>query len=462
MTKTSTNLPLNKNINFLVFFNSLDLARKIILVGLGCVSVSILLAITWYLLQSLRIYKLTLVAGSKDGESYVLSQAIRQVIEENNPRIKIEVLETKGTVENLKLLESGQAQLATAQTDIPAGLLARVVVILYPDFFQLVVKNQSTIKEFTDLKGKRISLWKAGGQYDSFLKIAAHYGLQESNFIFVGENQKESNEAFQKNQVDAVFRVRALGNKTIADLVEKYQGRLISIEQGAAMQIKYPAFVPSVIPRGAYHGSNPIVPATELSTVIVNRLLVASDRVDSDVIKQITEIIDSHRQEIANKIPAEFADVSPLVFLISKPTTTGGTGIPIHPGAITYFERDKPSFVQEYADAFGVLLTLILLVGSWLWQLKTWLNKRNKDEADLLIEAIIQLMIAVQIDHQKPIAALEDLDKIFAQAARYLIQEKISQESFRTISEAYKAVRDMIEHKGKLDSLKVHNVNGEG
>jgi len=453
MTKLQIDSPPGKGISFLTFFNSLDPARKLILLGLGFLSIGLVAGMAWYLLQTFKIYKLTLVAGSKDGESYVLSQAIKQVVEAQNSKIRIEVVETSGTSENLKLLEAGKAELATAQADVPGGASVRTVIILYPDVFQLVVKDTSKIKQFTDLKSKRIGLWKKGGQYRSFLDIAAHYGLQESNFIFVGENQEESNQAFRQNQVDAIFRVRALGNKTIADLVEKHRGRLAAIEQGAAMRIKYPAFEPSVIPKGAYRGSSPAVPGAELPTVIVNRLLVASDRVDSSIIKEITAILDSRRQEIANKIPAEFADVRPLVSLISKPTTTGGTGMPIHPGAIAYFERDKPPFIKEYAPALGFTLTLMLLFWSWLWELKAWLERRRKDEADIHIEAVIRLMTAVQENHQQPNAALGELDQIFARAAKDLIEEKISQESFRTISEAYKAVRDAIEYKGKRDIL---------
>lgn len=109
--------------------------------------------------------------------------------------------------------------------------------------------------------------------------------------------------------------------------------------------------------------------------------------------------------------------------------------------------------MQEYADYAGLILTLILLFGSWLWELKAWLERRRKDEADIHIEAVIRLMTAVQENHQQPNAALGDLDQIFARAAKDLIDEKISQESFRTISEAYKAVRDAIEYKGKRDIL---------
>lgn len=216
------------------------------------------------------------------------------------------------------------------------------------------------------------------------------------------------------------------------------------------MRIKYPAFEPAVIPRGAYRGNNPAVPNTELSTIAVQRLLLASNQVDPQMIREITEILEQYRREIREAIPAEFADVRPLVASISKPSATGGTGIPLHEGAIAYYERNEPSFIQENADFLALILTVILLLGSWFWELKAWLKRRQKDEADCHIEAAIRLMTDVQNNQRHPEDALNELDHIFAQAASDLVAERISQESFRTLSEAYKAVRDVIEHKGRL------------
>ncbi|MGA9379199.1 MAG: TAXI family TRAP transporter solute-binding subunit [Phormidium sp.] len=423
-------------------------ANNLIYLGLGCLSIGLIGAFGWFFLESnFKTHRLTLVAGSKDGESYILSKALERVVEAKNPQIQIDVVETKGTEENIQKLEKGEAQLATAQADIPAGRSARVVVFLYPDTFQLAVKANSDIKDFADLKGKRIALWQRGGQYHSFLQIANHYGMEEKDFIFVGNNSKESDRAFRQNQADALFRVRGLGNKNILDLVQQYNGRLLPLDQGAALRIKYPAFESAEIPKGAYRGSNPAIPEVNLPTIAVRRLLLASEKVDSEVVRQITEILDSHRQEIADNIPNEFADVRPLVASITRPTTTGGTGIPIHAGSLAYFERDQPSFIQENADYLALILTVTLLVGSWFWEVKGWLERRRKNESDRHISTIIGLMKSVQEKQIPAKVGLEELDKVFAQAATDLIDEKISQESFRTLSEAYKATRDVIAHQ---------------
>lgn len=486
------------------FFHHLDPLTILVLLSLGGLTLGLIAAVTWHLVHRNQVNHLTLVAGNRDGESYILSQAIEKVVETNNPKIKIDVQETGGTTENIQLLEEGKAQLATAQADVPTGSSARVVAVLYRDTFQLVVKQKPAINpllgakgkptavpqkpginplvdakgkptavlqkpginrlvdaknkpiavlqkpeinHFSDLKGKRIGLPQSGGQFRSFLQVANHYGLKKEDFQFIGVNDEDADQAFRQNRVDAVFRVRALGNKSILNLVQKHQGRLLLIEQAAAMKIQYPAFEPTIIPQGAYKGSLPSVPANSLPTVAVQRTLLANEKVDHSIIQEITAILNEHRQEITDAIPKEFDEVKPLVAAISPPSTTSGTGIPTHLGAIAFYERDKPSFIQENADYVGLILTIVLLFGSWVWQLKSWIEQGKKDAADLYIASAIELM---KDDDGDPEIRLKELHKIFRQTATDLVEEKISQESFRTFNEAYQTARESIERQIQL------------
>jgi Arc/MetJ-type ribon-helix-helix transcriptional regulator len=259
-------------------------------------------------------------------------------------------------------------------------------------------------------------------------------------------DDKQAEEDFKAKRADALFRVRALGNLGIAQLVQDQDGRLLPITQAQAMKIKYPAFESAKIPQGAYRG-NPPMPGIELDTVAVDRLLVAGEQVDNNVIQQITRIIFENRQAIAFAIAEKHAEVKPLVASISRPRENDGTGIPIHPGAVAFYERDKPSFVQENADFLALILTIFLLVASWFKQLKLWIERGKKDEADDYIHSAINLM-------DKSLGNLEDrqkkLDETFKKAAEALIAERISQESFRTFNEAYKTTREAIEREGQI------------
>ena len=465
----------NHQANFLQFFLVLDPFSRLIFLGLGFASFGTVVIIVGNIVNYLTPPHLTLAAGDKTGESYMISEAIKKVIERRT-NIQIQVEETRGTTQNIEMLSTGKAQLAMAQVDVAAEEIGnvssqlkaniRTVTLLYKDTFQLVVKNPQ-INQFTQLKGKTIALAATGGQYQSFLTVAKHFGLSEKDFKITGldsngkpipgYNDRFADKDFRENKADAVFRVRAIGNKSIANLVNNYQGKLISIPQAEAMKIKQPAFEAAIIPQGAYRGNYP-VPNTNLSTVAISRLLLANDQVDANIIRKLIQTIYGNRQEIANEIPLDHAEVKPLISSISPPKENSGVDIFLHPGAAAFYDKDKPSFIQEYADYIGLLLTIFLLAFQWIRQLKLWIEKSKKDEADEYIKSAISLMKAGQYqigDRQRK------LDKTFDEAAKSLIDERISQESFRTFNEAYKNTKEAIERDKQIAQQAIEKIQRE-
>ncbi|BAY39799.1 TRAP transporter solute receptor TAXI family protein [Nostoc sp. NIES-2111] len=456
------------------FFNDIDSVSKLGLLSLGLASATLLVFVSFNFINRFSGTELTLVAGDEKGESYIISKAIEEVVERKS-NIQIDVVATGGTKENLEKLEKGEADLATAQADViteeiniirnrnpqlsepQLQVAERTVVILYKDLFQLVVRD-ANIKKFVQLKGKTISLPAKGGQYESFKQVAKHFGLNEKDLKITGldsngkpnpaYNDGLADKDFLGKKADALFRVRALGNRSISALVQKSSGRLVAIEQAEAMKILHPALESAIIPEGAYGGNLPI-PETDIATVAVSRLLLASDKVDKDVIQEITQIIFENRREIANAVSPNHPEVKPLVATISQPNTTNSPGVPpIHPGAIAFYEQSQPSFIQEHADYVALLLTVVLLIFSWLRQIKIWIEGRKKNEADEYIESAIKLMNKSLGD---VVFRQQLLDEAFNAAAKALIQERISQESFRTFNEAYKTTREALEREAKFD-----------
>ncbi len=112
--------------------------------------------------------RLTLAAGAPSGESYILGHALKTVVERHYPKIRIDLLETGGTVENLKMLEDGRAQLAAAQSDIPPGPKARAVTVLYDDTFQLLVPKIRRYRVSQTCKADGLRWPKAGGNFSPF------------------------------------------------------------------------------------------------------------------------------------------------------------------------------------------------------------------------------------------------------------------------------------------------------
>ncbi|KST62937.1 TAXI family TRAP transporter solute-binding subunit [Mastigocoleus testarum] len=458
--------------------------EKYILSGFGVfIFLSIVIVGFVEVQRNLLPYKIILTAGKKTGESYILSSAIARVARQNS-NIKIDVCETDGTGDNIKSLRgerlttkstclSGvstkylKAHLGTAQADIYPGSDARVLTNLYQDHFHLLVNPQKVplpqqIENFQigTLRSKTVETPQGGGQRKSFENIAnKHYKI---NFNFIDSNPEKA---------DAVFRVRVLGNEQIRKLIAT-GWRLVPIGQvNAIQQTKYPAYSPSTIPEGVYRGS-PAAPEVDLETIAVQRTLLSRRDVPDWVVEKIVTILSEYRQEIKKEIQAIAQErygspqifdpetIYPLVNRFERPEDN--SNVQIHKGALIYYDRNDPSFIQENADFLGLLLTIVLLVGSWLLRIKVWRDRRIECEAnekvDRYIENVVQLMklnaknqaiystvVEITRSLEDLFGRQEKLNQEFQRASHSLDIEEISQSGFRVFSEAYKSARETIE-----------------
>jgi len=464
--------PLNPFLNKLV--EPLDpLLAKLAIYLLLFSSIILTILTTWNLYDRyIMVHKLILVAGNKKGESFQISQALAKVVNtHSHGRIDIQVVETDGTDENLEALEgrldnaekvnsqtkqsiqqmgAKHADLATAQADVVADTVAlssansaNTVATLYPDVFQIVIRGALVTDnppQVSSLQGKKIEVPAKGGQRTSFLAIAEHYGWRENkDFSFLTDLSPE--EAFCAHRIDAVFRVRTLANREIANMLN-CGGKLVQINQGDAMKIQHPAFQSqAIIPQGAYKGDIP-VPSANLSTVSVERLLLARSDVSERIIREITAILCEHRSEIGENI--QYKEVKPLVTYISTPNPNSSTGISLHPGASNYYKGNKSTFLQEHRNIVSLLFSVISFIASILWKINVGLKKKRKDQADEYIKEVVALMKS-ETNLNELFESQRKLEQTFYQASKDLRNEKISQESFRTFNEAYKTSREFIE-----------------
>jgi uncharacterized protein len=428
------------------FYMALNLDRFLQKIILAIVILALSIFIIFKFIEVNKIYQLDFAAGDPRSESYILSRAIAQVITTNQPRIHINVIPTGGTVENIDLLEAGKVQLATAQADVPTGSVARSIAVLYRDLFLLIVKKNSDIHNFVDLKGKQIGLAPSSGQFHSFLEVANHYSLTLADLQFVGTNPEQVSAAFRENRIDALFSARAPGSPAITEFVQKYQGQLLAIEQAEAMRLKYPAFAPAIVPQGAYQGQ-PAIPSQDLKTVGVEHLILVDRHIDEWIVREISRILHENRQQIIAAIPVELADLKPLVAKIDRPNIADGISVPVHPGVTAYYDRNKPTFVESHAGLLSLLLSGATLVGSGLVGLKVKIQQNQKDKTDEYIKLAASCLSIDKTDIVELFNKRQELNNIFEQAVAALISEEISQESFRTFNEVYKDVRAALERQ---------------
>jgi TRAP transporter TAXI family solute receptor len=418
--------------------------NAILRIVVGVISLSVIGGLAVALLQSSKVQHLTLAAGSLSGASYILGRALKKVVERNYPVIRFELRLWKpaGPSKNLQMLDDGRAQLAAAQSGVLPGSTARIVALLYDDVFQLLAPKDSPVRSFADLRGKRIALAQSGGQFQSFLRVAGHFGMHQADFRFVGATDEAADLAFSNGQADAIFRVRA--RQSIQKPVQSGNVRFLPIEHVAAMKIKQPAFEPSLIPEGTYLGSPPVL-RRNLPTVAIHRTLLAREDANAAAIGAVTAVLMERREEIMQEIPEQMTEVRLLLAQVRRPEPQAGLGPPLHAGAAGYYDKDKPSFLLAHADYVGLILTVVLMLSSWVWELKRWVQKQQKNTADRYSNRVVALMSSAQGTNS--LSALDDiwieLLSILTEAVHDLDADKLSEESFESFRSILQITMDV-------------------
>lgn len=402
-----------------------------------------LIGLGWYLLESSETHRVTVAAGPSTGGAYVVATAIAEVAELYDPDVEIEVIETLGSAQNVALLSAGRVQLATVLADTRTGPESRLVASLYPDVFQLVVREDSEIRAVGDLRGHPVALPPRGaGQYGSFWSLAEQYGLSDADLQAFPMSTAAADWALIDGAVDAVFRVQPAGDDDLLALTQRVPSRVIPIGQAAAMRLRQPALGIGTIPVGAYRGAPP-VPPSDLVTVEVPTLLIASDGLDDGVATAITRLLFERRRDLVDR--------TPLAGFITPPVAGGGTFMPVHPGAASYYNRDEPSFLQQNYQAFALFFSVAALMASGLFRLA---GGRKRKRIDRYNRALLGIGVdATQLSDRSDIRARRDrLFDIAGAAVDDAEAGLVSAEGFGLFSFTWNMVNDRLdEREAELD-----------
>ena len=391
----------------------------------------------WLIFDQQKNESLIVAAGARSSEGFQLAEAIATVVKRHHPEITLDVIETGGSLENSRLLDQGHADLALFQADASTSQNGRLLAILYPDAYQLIVHRSAGIENVAHLRGKTIALPSRGSaQFTSFWYLAAHYGLTDADLTWLPMSSRSAEWALISNAVDAVFRVRAPGDATVKQLVEQADITLVPIEQAPALHLRKSSINPGRIPKGSYRG-DPALPEQDLPTASVNRLLVADAALSQPTIYAITSVLFERQRELT--------ELSNLASLISVPDTSSGITLPLHDGAAQYFDREKPSFWSEQADFLRTMLSLAAIFASMFFGFRNWFQGRQKDRADQYNKDLLAIYESAE-NGEHDIAHYRDaLADVLKQVVEDLDNDRISSDGFDEFSFTWQAVSRLLE-----------------
>jgi TRAP transporter TAXI family solute receptor len=110
------------------------------------------------------IFVLVLGTATPGGGFPVFGDAFAEVVNAQEPRLRIETRNTKGSTENVPLLEANQLDLALVAGEIASAVLARpdtplrIISAIYSSPGVLMVRGDSAYRSIGDLRGKPVVL----------------------------------------------------------------------------------------------------------------------------------------------------------------------------------------------------------------------------------------------------------------------------------------------------------------
>ncbi|MFB9903251.1 TAXI family TRAP transporter solute-binding subunit [Allokutzneria oryzae] len=277
--------------------------------------------------------ELVLATGPDGAVFQKIGAALATLLGRALPEIPVRARPSSASVENLHLLNSGEAHLALSSLDSisehPNTSIHGISAVgrLYDSFLHLVVLASSPIQDLEDLRGKRVSIG-ARGSGTEFI-VANLRRVTGSTFTPLLLNQQASAVALARGELDAFFTLTGIPTPAITDLERGTPIRLVPLSAQAQALARIPNgyYLPATIPATTY-GAVPPCP-----TVVTPNLLLAREDVPEDVVETVTRTVFTEAPTIAADRP-EARRINVRTGIATGP-------VPLHTGAARWFRAVK-------------------------------------------------------------------------------------------------------------------------
>jgi TRAP transporter TAXI family solute receptor len=285
--------------------------------------------------------KLILATGGTAGTYYPFGGAMAKIWNSKIPEVNVTAQATGASVENIRLVDKKEAELALVQSDtIDFAYNGKeafkekltqmsAIAVLYPEVIQIVARGDGNIRTFADLKGLKVGVGAPGsGTEANFRQFLDVYGMKKDDVKGQYLSFSESAEQFKDRHIDAFFVVAGVPNAAIMDVAVMQSIRIVSIPDDKVAQLtkKYPFLSSATIPANTYKNQT-----AEVKTIAVNAVLIASTSLKEDLVYKMTKALFDNQTELA----AAHAKGKEL----SLKVAVSGVSIPFHPGAVKYFKE---------------------------------------------------------------------------------------------------------------------------
>lgn len=285
--------------------------------------------------------QLSVATGGTGGVYFPMGGGVAEVINTHVEGYAATAEVTGASVENMGLIATGDADMGLGLADTVAQAftgtgrfegqqlpMLRGMASMYANMIQIVALEGSGITSLADLPGKRVSVGAPGSGTEVNAQI-----ILEANGITYDDideqrlNFNETADALANGDIDAGFWSVGAPTSSILNLATTQSITVIELseEEFAAAMEAQPLFARTTLAGGTYEG----VPET--AVLGAANVMTVSSEMSEDLVYEITKAIFENVEDLRAVHPA--ANQTTIDFTLSA------TPIPLHPGAIRYYEE---------------------------------------------------------------------------------------------------------------------------
>ncbi|WP_310912138.1 TAXI family TRAP transporter solute-binding subunit [Lipingzhangella rawalii] len=285
---------------------------------------------------------LVIATGGSGGVYYPYGQGVAEMARSDSAP-DAEVLETAASIENLRLVDRGDADLAFTLADaaalavtgadpyndpLPVSALARP----YDNRTHLVVRADVPVDTASELDGRRVSVGALGSGTEMIAeRVLELSGLDPHEDIERSQLSVDSSaQAIIDDRIDAFFWSGGLPTRAVVDLADHTDIRLVDLAELVPMlrEEHGEVYTEATVPSQTYPG----VP--EVRTIGVPNLLVVRTDMAQDQAYGLTRLLFEHRGRLAEEHHQVALQLNPRQAISTRP-------LDLHPGAASYYREQK-------------------------------------------------------------------------------------------------------------------------
>ena len=289
----------------------------------------------------------TIGTGGVTGVYYPTGGAICRLVNKTRKvhGIRCSVESTGGSVYNLNTIAAGELDMGVAQSDWQYHAYngtskfsdkgpnkdLRAVFSVHPEPFTVVARKDSGIKNFKDLKGKRVNIGNPGsGQRGTMEVVMKAFGWTKKDFKLASElKSAEQSKALCDNKIDAMVFTVGHPSGSIKEASTSCDSVLVNVTGSKIDKLvkKNDYYRTATIPGGMYRGT-----PKDTKTFGVGATFVTSAKVPENVIYNVVKAVFENFDSFKKLHPA-------FKVLKKEEMIKDGLSAPLHKGAKKYYKE---------------------------------------------------------------------------------------------------------------------------